>query len=255
MTDTPQDVSIPAAPEISRIRYELKRRSLTVATTERLTPHMIRITFSGEDLADFQSLGANDHVKIFVPDGKGDLAMRDYTPRAFDPEARQLVIDFAIHEAGPATRWALAAKPGDVLEVGGPRGSRVVGDSVTRLLLIGDETALPAIGRWVEQAKAGTTVTSLVAVPGKDDEQNLTSAADHTALWVHRSDATDAAPLLNAMKTLDITPDTYVWIGAEAMVARALRTYLLEDLGHPKTWLGASGYWIAGKADAHEHFD
>ncbi|MGG2362277.1 siderophore-interacting protein, partial [Salmonella enterica] len=72
--------------------------------TSRVTPNMIRLVFAGDELGDFASLGFDDHVKIFVPTGRGDTAMRDYTPRAFDRDARTLTLDFAVHEAGPATR-------------------------------------------------------------------------------------------------------------------------------------------------------
>lgn len=110
-----------AQPQIERVRHELKRRVLTVAKTIRLTPHMIRITLKGKDLSDFVSLSPDDHVKIFVDDGEGGLAMRDYTPRRFDTDARTLELDFALHDGGPATRWAMNAVEGSKLTVGGRR--------------------------------------------------------------------------------------------------------------------------------------
>ncbi len=99
-----------AAPRIERVRHELKRRSLVVTEAERITPGMLRITLSGEDLADFVSLGADDHVKIIVPSADGAEERRDYTPRRYDAAARTLVIDFALHEAGPITQWAMNAR-------------------------------------------------------------------------------------------------------------------------------------------------
>lgn len=114
------------APTLERVHHELKRRDLEVKSVERLTPSMIRVILIGEDLADFTSLAADDHMKLFVPDASGMMVMRDYTPRAYDNEARTLTVDFAVHDAGPATAWALSAKPGDRLQVGGPRGSAVL---------------------------------------------------------------------------------------------------------------------------------
>jgi NADPH-dependent ferric siderophore reductase len=90
-------------PQVERVRHTPKIRSLRVENTKRLTPGMLRITFAGNDLADFRSLGFDDHVKLFIPTTSGNIARRDYTPRRFDTIAGTLVIDFAIHEAGPAT--------------------------------------------------------------------------------------------------------------------------------------------------------
>ena len=92
---------------------------------------MIRVTLTG-DLEGFNSLGFDDHVKLFFPDGTTnaegapDMLSRDFTPRRYDAAANTLEIDFAIHDAGPATRWAAQAKPGDALTLGGPRGSFII---------------------------------------------------------------------------------------------------------------------------------
>lgn len=248
-----------AAPKIERVRHELKRRQLTVEDSTRITPGMLRITLTGEDLADFTSLGADDHVKIFVPSTTGgDPEMRDYTPRSYSNLERRLVLDFAVHEAGPATAWALNAKPGDSLTVGGPRGSAVIaGETIAHWLLIGDETALPAIGRRVEELPPGARVTTLAAVTGPDEEQIFETAADLQSLWVHRplSDATATEGLIAALETIELAPGTFVWIAAEATVTRAIRAYLTEKRGHSLPWLKAAGYWVMGKADAHEKFD
>jgi len=254
MNDTPSttDSIHPASPRIERVRHELKRRSLTVTATERLTPQMLRLTLSGEDLADFASAAPDDHIKIFVPT-EGEVERRDYTPRRFDRQSRTLVVDFAVHEAGPATAWALAAKPGSVLEIGGPRGSGVI-SGVRRWLLIGDETALPAIGRRIEEADADATITAIGAVAGPEEQQLFASRARLTTLWAHRplADAASAEALLAVLESVALEPETYVWIAAEASVARALRAYLVSERGHPLAWLKAAGYWSQGKADAHE---
>ncbi|MBO0903734.1 siderophore-interacting protein [Jiella sonneratiae] len=239
-----------------RVRHETKRRLLTVSAIQRLSPAMLRIVFAGDDLDGFTSLGADDHVKIFLP-GEGEAERRDYTPRRYDPRRRELTIDFAVHDAGPATAWALAARVGDELVIGGPRGSLVVGEAVKRFLLIGDETALPAIGRRIEEAAAGAAITSLVAVPAAADEQTFETLAALDTRWVHRplERADDPAALLGALQDVTIGPDCFVWIAAEASVVRALRQVVLEERGHPKGWFKAAGYWVRGKADTTEKFD
>ena len=242
------------APHIERIRHETRRRSLRVETIDRLTPGMLRIIFAGDDLAGFVSAAPDDHVKIFAPAPSGEIERRDYTPRRYDPQARTLAIDFAVHDAGPATQWALGARPGDILEIGGPRGSAVVSPDVRRWLLIGDETALPAIGRRIEEATAGNHITSVVAVAGPQEHQSFETHADLTALWAYRplSAGNDPAALLAVIKSLDVAPQTFVWIAAEASVTRAIRTCLVERRGHPLNWTKAAGYWLMGQADAHE---
>ncbi|TFF27893.1 siderophore-interacting protein [Jiella endophytica] len=239
-----------------RVRHELKRRDLTVTAIERLSPAMLRIVVGGPELDGFTSLGADDHVKIFVP-GESEPERRDYTPRRHDAGRNELTLDFAVHDAGPATAWALNARVGDTLTLGGPRGSLVVDPSVKRYLLIGDETALPAIGRRIEEAGPGVAITSLVAVPAKADEQTFETSAELDARWVHRplEAANDAGPLVAALRDVAIAPDTYVWIAAEASVVRALRQVILEERGHPRGWFKAAGYWVRGKADTTEKFD
>lgn len=248
------DVS--AQPRIERIRHELKRRSLTVSTVEYVTPQMVRITLAGDDLTDFVSAAPDDHIKIFLPSAEGEPERRDYTPRRYDNDAKSLVLDFAVHEAGPATRWALDARPGSTLSLGGPRGSAVI-SGVTRWVLVGDETALPAIGRRIEEAGPGTSIVSIAAVTGAEEEQVFETPAALETLWVYRplSQATDASGLIATLEKIALEPETFVWIAAEASVARAVRTYLVEERGYPLSWIKAAGYWAKGKADAHERIE
>ncbi len=166
------------APAIERVRHDTRRRTLSVESVVDITPGMRRISLAGDDLADFTSLAPDDHIKIFIPGADGDEERRDYTPRRYDNAERRLTIDFALHEAGPVTRWAIGARLGDRLDIGGPRGSAVVSPTVKRWLLIGDETALPAIGRRIEESGAGTVITTIAAVAGPQDEQSFDTRAE-----------------------------------------------------------------------------
>ncbi|PDT09856.1 NADPH-dependent ferric siderophore reductase [Rhizobium sp. J15] len=255
MDNKPFNEQASSAPGIERIRHDTRRRSLTVESITDITPGMRRIILRGDELADFISLAPDDHIKIFISTAEGE-ERRDYTPRRYDNAARSLTIDFALHEAGPVTRWALGARPGDRLEIGGPRGSAVVSASVKRWLLIGDETALPAIGRRIEESAAGTAITTLAAVTGPLEEQAFETRAELDLRWAHRplSEATDAAALLTLLSTVDIQPGTFVWIAAEAAVTRDIRNHLLTERGYPLSWMKASGYWVFGNADATEKF-
>jgi NADPH-dependent ferric siderophore reductase len=182
--------------------------------------------------------------------------MRDFTPRRFDVARNKIVIDFALHESGPATSWAAAAKVGDKLEIGGPRGSAVIPDDFDWYLLIGDETALPAIGRRVEELRAGVPVTTIVVLASLDEAQTFKTKADWTPIWCPRDGADDAAVLRTAVKALDNPPgEGSVWIAAEANVARALRSYMIESRQHPREWIKAAGYWTRGETDSHTRIE
>lgn len=243
---------------ITRHRHEIRRRVLTVADKQYLTPQMIRITLKSPDLADFVSLGADDHVKLFFPLPDGTQTMRDYTPRAYDNDAGTLVIDFAVHEAGPATQWAIDATVGTELNIGGPRGSAVISPVFDWYLLIGDETALPAIGRRIEELPAGVTTVSVVTITDDAEQQTFDTKATHIAHWINRpaSDAANPEALIAALRGLDLPAGKgFVWIGTESTVARAARDHIQNERGHPKEWLKASGYWIKGVADAKDKLD
>lgn len=243
--------------EVTRIRREPKRRIVTVTGSEYLTPHLLRLNFAGDDLADFDSAAPDDHVKLFFPldagEPAGEAAMRDYTPRIFDAAAGTLVIDFAVHQAGPATAWALAAQPGDTLNIGGPRGSTLIADDFDWYLLIGDETAIPSISRRLEELRAEAKVIALLAVEDAADCAALPEHPGLTSAWHVRSqDGDDLAGLIAAISAHGLPQgDGFVWIGAEASVARGLRGYLIDTLHHPRAWLKASGYWARGIAGEH----
>lgn len=243
------------APGIERVRHDTRRRTLAVESVVDITPGMRSITLTGDDLADFISLAPDDHIKIFVPAADGGEERRDYTPRRYDNTERKLTIDFALHQAGPVTQWAIDARAGDWLDIGGPRGSAVVSATVKRWLLIGDETALPAVGRRIEESGAGTVITTIAAVTGPLEEQTFETSAELHVRWAHRplSQATEAAALLKLLSTIDIQPETFIWVAAEASVTRDIRGYLLER-GCPLGWIKASGYWVFGKADTTEKF-
>lgn len=246
---------------ILRVRHDAHRYLLSVTHVQRITPRMQRIFFQSSDLGDFESNSPDDHIKLFIPTSKPDdtgnngVCMRDYTPRKFDRATATLTIDFALHDAGPATAWALQARCGDTLEIGAPRKSNVVTDDFDWYLLIGDETALPAIGRRVEELRPGARVTTVVAIETLAECQTFATSAVWTPLWIAREgqSAGDDALLRRAFADYKAPHgDGYIWIAAEASVARSLRSLVSEAWGHPSEWTKSSGYWMRGKSGAHE---
>jgi NADPH-dependent ferric siderophore reductase len=265
-------------PEIRRVRHETRSRRLTVRAVQHLTPKMIRVTVGGEELAGFLSMGFDDHVKVFFPpSGRGELimptmspdgpvypegaprpALRDYTPRHYDAAAGILLLDFVIHEAGPATTWAAQVAPGQPIGVGGPRGSFVIPTQFDWHLLTGDETALPAIGRRLEELPADTRAVVVAEVDGPAEEQKFTSAAPFEVFWVHRNGepAGDPARLVERLRSVDFPAGEYfAWVAAETQVARAVRQYLLTERSANKQWVKAAGYWRRGAAATHEKIE
>lgn len=250
--------------QITRVRHDTIRRNLTVTRIETVTPKMLRIHLFSPDLSNFVSASSDDHVKLFFKTDDQTTKpvpgyhMRDYTPRYFDTEARTLALDFAIHDAGPATEWALNAREGDVLEIGGPRGSVVVPDDFDWYLLIGDETALPAIGRRVEQLRPGVPVITVAVVDDEAEQQTFETSAVWTPVWLSRNRETldDGALFTRALSELEL-PDGegFIWIAAEALAAKAARGYVLDTLKHNPQWMKAAGYWLRGEAGAHTNFE
>lgn len=250
----------PRAPR--RVRHETRRRVLQVRRVERIAAHMVRITLGGDDLQGFTSLGFDDHVKLFFPeaaapdaDGEMKTPSRDYTPRRYDAAAGTLEIDFALHDAGPATRWAEQATPGQTLTIGGPRGSFIVPTAFDWHLLIGDDTALPAIGRRLAELPKGSRALVLAEIDGAADRLTFESAAEVTVVWVHRDGAEAGANdlLRNALRMLELPPgDFYAWVACESLTAKALRAQLIADNGANPKWMRAAGYWRRGTAAVHD---
>jgi NADPH-dependent ferric siderophore reductase len=248
------------APDIVRVRHEAKRRELRVSRIERLAPSMLRVVLKGAELAGFTSLGFDDHVKLFFPAGEGGAAgaaaMRDFTPRRYDAGAGELWIDFFLHEAGPAASWAAQAEPGQALSVGGPRGSFVIPVAgIDSHVLIGDETALPAIGRRLEELPARSRALVVLDVAAGAEAYPLASRAQLEVLKVPRSAQPDSAAdrIIHLLRTVALPAEPcFTWVAAESPVARGLRRYLTAERGIDKRWVKAAGYWRRGAVGEHE---
>jgi NADPH-dependent ferric siderophore reductase len=250
--------------EIRRVRHETKRRQLSVDKISAITPKMLRITLAGPELEGFTSLGFDDHIKLFFPTAAPSDAdpsqrppMRDYTPR-YDAVSRKLHVEFAIHDAGPATDWARNARVGDRLEIGGPRGSAIIPMEFDWHLLIGDETGLPAIGRRLEELPDGSHALVIAEVEDEAEEQEFVSKAELSVHWVHRH-ATPAGTsdgLLAALRAVKFPPgDYFAWAATESNVARALRRVLIDERGANREWVKAAGYWKRGSEAVHERIE
>lgn len=235
-------------PVVQRVRHELKLRELEVVAIEPLGPSFLSITLGGESLADFVSLGFDDHVKIMF-DGPDGQVRRDYTPRRHDREARRLTIEFALHGDGAASDWARAARVGDPLTVGGPRGSMVIPLDLDWQLLAGDATALPAVARRLEELPAGAHVEVLV-LAGADEQRTLDTHAAAQVRWFDNADA-----WLETLRALALPAGTgFAWAGGEAALMAQVRQ-ALQDKGLARQATRVSAYWKRGVQAHHENLE
>lgn len=252
---------------VERVRHTLKFRLLHVLRTESLAPHMVAITFTGDDLDGFISASFDDHVKLFFPEpggtepilpgpdpkaeGAAQTIARDYTPYRYDATTRELEIRFVLHdEAGPASSWAATAKPGDKLGIGGPRGSFVIPTGFDWFLMLGDSTAIPAIGRRLREVPAGSRV--IVVLEADADERKIAfdSQARVEFIWV---DAGGRETLKTKVEALELPPgEGYVWAAGEGLMMRAVHAHFVGERGFPKGRIRASSYWKHGAVALHE---
>lgn len=250
--------------ESRMVRHPLVFRRVKVREVVDLTPNMRRVVVAGPELEGFHSGAPDDHVKVFFhnpdgeyvtpvpgpdgpvfPEGKTPSPARDYTPRLYDPEAGTLTVDFVIHGDGPASNWAEGAKPGDDFAFGGPRGSFVAADDFDHYVMVGDETALPAIARWLEEMPAGRRATALIEIPEEGDRQEIATRADASITWLPRNGAPaqQSRLLEEALAGLAPEGDAFWWIACESRRARLMRKSLTDERGIPKDWIRATGYW------------
>ena len=250
-----------AHPGVTRVRHEIRRRLLTVARVQELTPTMRRVVLTGPALEGFTSLGFDDHVKLFfAPQGAGVQGeSRDFTPRRHDAARGELWLDFFLHEAGPAAEWGAQAKPGDILDIGGPRGSMILDTAGIDLhLLVGDETAWPAICRRLEELPSGTRALVVLETGTAATWPLPASSATVQAIQVMRGSETDppASGLIEALRALEFpAPRTYAWVALEFHATRAVRQYLRTERGFAKEWIKAAAYWNRGPVAADERIE
>jgi NADPH-dependent ferric siderophore reductase len=232
---------------VQRVRHEIKARTLRVSRIEALSPHIRSITFHDPSLADFVSASFDDHIKFIFDSEEMESIRRDYTPRTFDPVACELTLEFALHGAGPAARWAAQAAPGQTVTVAGPRGSMIVPVDYDWHLLIGDDAALPAIARRLEELPPQSRAIVIVQMADAADRRPLATQAVLELQWVDSADA-----LLAAARALSL-PDGegYAWCAGEAGCMSALRRVLVDELGHDRHAMRVAAYWKHGASDHH----
>lgn len=249
--------------EIKKVMHELKLRLLTVKSVEDLSPHMRRITLHGPELEGFVTLSPEDHVKVFFPKNNDELPvlptmtasgpvftdeviMRDYTPR-FNNGDSELVLDFALHKKGPASLWASRAQTGNTLGIGGPRASTIYPE-FKNYILIGDDTAIPSIGRRLSELPKNGRAIAILEVDDESAELDFDTDADVEVLWLYRDGkkAGDSTLFTKQIRSLNLpTEDVLTIISGEITVVKELKRVFIEDYHFDEAWIKATGYWRA----------
>lgn len=242
-------MSVPTIPVIERVRHDLKMREVEVSRIDHPSPGFVKITFHGEALSDFTSLSFDDHVKFMFDGADGQQVRRDYTPRRFDREAREIDLEFKLHGHPGAAEWARTAVIGQRANIGGPRGSMILPLQMDWHLLIGDASALPAVARRLEELPKDARVQAVLLVDAAD-RRELTTEAQADVHWVDSEDE-----LLQVLQSLPVPTDAgLAWGGGEAALMARVRQALV-DKGLPRQAARISAYWKRGVADHHEHLD
>lgn len=245
-----------------RVRNDLRFRELNVMRTERVSAGFQRIVLGGEALEGFSSRGFDDHTKVFFPapgttfvppvvtdegidwgDGVRPQA-RDYTP-LYDDEKHELALDFFVHDGGIASNWAVEAKVGDKLTIGGPLGSLVVPEDYAWQLYVCDESGMPALRRRLEsiaKLPVRPAIHAIVTVGDATYQDYLAHLSGFNITWVIGHNEQAVADHLAALAVPE--EDYFIWLTGEGKGVKRLSRQFETDAIDPQL-VRASAYWHA----------
>ncbi|MEO1056429.1 MAG: siderophore-interacting protein [Actinomycetota bacterium] len=242
-------------------------RRARVASTEHLSAHMLRVVVAGDALDGFAIESPASSVRLLLPpDGGDELVMpvwtgnqfelpdgrrapiRTFTPRYFDPDRSALTLDVVLHDHGAATEWARRTVVGDEVAISGPGRSEPLPADARSHLLVGDESAVPAIGQLLEAIPADHVVDVHAEVRGADARIDLPAHPNASVNWHHA--VANAAPgdsMIAAVGAIADLPDA-VWVAGEAAAVQRIRKHLFDGRGRARDTVTARGYWKLGRA-------
>ncbi len=239
-----------------------------VAAVEELSPHLLRIAFEGGDLRDYAPVGPDTFLYVLAaPPGCPTLpvdhgftweayfGMPDdvrpvgayYTARTWDPERPRLEILVVRHgDNGAASAWAERTSPGEAVALWGPRTTYEPPVGTDDLLVVVDETGIPAAAGIIEQLPAGWTATVVAEVGDGSWTAQLPAHPDVEIRWCerHGTEPGTTTLLLDAVVALERpSATTYVWGGAESRSLTAVRKHVRQTLAHPRDQVSLVAYW------------
>ena len=251
-------------------------RLLTVKHVHDVSPHLRRVCLTSPELADYPFSCGGAHIKIMLPrPGQSEVVLptptpkgprwedpsqkpviRTFTIRAFRREALEIDIDFALHgDVGPASRFALHAKPGDRLAISGPGGPDPMLQLADHYYMAGDLTSLPAISAMAEVMPAEARGHIALLVPHQEDVQDLSLPEGVSLRWfVGTPDQT--GPLVEHFTALPMAAEgSYFWFGGEEGLVVPLRRHVRRALEVDRSQVYAVPYWRSGKDEDAYHQD
>ena len=232
-------------------------RTLEVVRSQYITPHMLRITLAGSELTTFPTGQNGAYIKLIFPqeDGARPL-LRTYT--ISDQRQDAIDVDFVIHDTdGPASSWALNAKPKDKILVGGPGPKKLINLDADWFFLVGDMTSLPSITVNLAQLPEDACGHIVIQVMDNVDIQDLKKPLKMCIRWVINNEFdTEASPLVDYVKKLPwLDGQPAVWAACEFHDMRTLRKYFKFDRSLPKSHTYISSYWKIGRTEDQHKAD
>jgi NADPH-dependent ferric siderophore reductase len=252
---------------------------LTVVRTEPLAPSMRRIVLGGDEFETFADRVralpqryTDLYVKlVFLADGFDypeplDLGvvketmpqeawpvLRTYTVSDVDEQERLVTIDFVVHgDEGVAGPWAAAAQPGDTIHLRGPNGGYAPDAAADWHLLVGDESALPAIAASIAALDDAATAVAFVEVDGPADERDLGGPAGLELHWLHRGEAAPGTTTLldDAVRAMPWREGrVQAFVHGESALLKSVRAYLLRERRVARADVSVSAYWRRGTTE------
>ena len=228
---------------------------------------MRRITFSGEELAGLvitepaasvrlliPSRGTQELIlpewkgnEFLLPDGRRPL-IRTFTPRHLRTDPPELDLDVVLHGDEGASGWAAGVRVGDSAAVSGPGRGYEIDPAADPLILLGDETALPAMAQLLEVVPHALRVVVHVEVARPDARIELPDHPNASVNWHDLpAGAAPGAELLTAIEAEVIGSHTQVWAAGEAAGVQRIRKHLrTREIDRSHTTV--RGYWKVGRA-------
>lgn len=234
----------------------------------QLSPGLRRVSLAGEDVDRLPYAGPGQRVTLLIPrpgqlrphvDGlitigevfslPDDLRpiMRTYTVRNHRPAAAEVDIDFVVRsDLGPASRWAAEAIPGDEVTIFGPAAGYAPPKDTQWQVIVGDESALPAIAAITESLRHHDRARVIVELADQRDRQRFDTAANLEVSWLYRGSA-PSSHLLDAVRTLELPEvPSYFWLAGESSVVTAIRRHLIHERAVSAEDINGTGYWRYG---------
>lgn len=235
-------------------------RSLEVRRTDARSVRMMRLVVGGPELDGLELPEPAASVRLLVPwpgeafevptwNGNEFLladdrrpALRTFTPVALDGD--ELTIDIVRHPGGAVSDWVEAVSAGDPCAVSGPGRGETIDESATRYVLLGDETAIPAIEQLLRVIPDSIEVEVHLEVEHPEARLELPAHPAATTTW---HDAQDAEPpgasLCRAITASAVDAGTRVWAAGEAAAVQSIRKHLFDERDTPRSATTIRGYW------------